>query len=218
MGAFQRKHGQETRDAVVAAYLDRGIRPLTRVLRSLAAGELEHDGKPCEAEQVNEHTARAWCREEEQRRAGRTESPLAKMEPRDAIEHLRVELLNAAHWTIQREKRRREKQDLERLRQAARLVREAAAIPSRNDPRPAAPGQRGADGEHNGGHTTGGLAGQILAAAKRSGTAPDAQQHASHNGDADAPVQTDADNASQDAETDSAPGGQHGERVASLPA
>ncbi len=57
----------------------------------------------------------------------------------------------------------------EALRQVARALRELAAIPGPNDPRPPAPGAK-INGVRNGSETRGGLAGKILAASRE--TAP----------------------------------------------
>jgi hypothetical protein len=112
---------------------------------------------------------RHWIGEERRARAGRVKNPIASMPGRDAVELLRGRLLAASEAMLRKQENKSpEARDPEMLRQIARAVREAAAIPDRNDPRPSKPGQRDPrTGEHNGTHTTGGLAAQIAATASR---------------------------------------------------
>jgi hypothetical protein len=171
MGAFDRKYSRELEAAVRSAACDRGIQPARRIWELAQAGELE-EGLP--AEQVTLDMVRHWIGEEKRARAGRVQTPLASMAPRDAVETLRIRLLAASDAMLRRQEGKSpEKRDPEMLRQIARAVREAAAIPALSDPRPSKPGQRDPrTGEHNGTHTTGGLAAQIAATASRSETAP----------------------------------------------
>jgi hypothetical protein len=171
MGAFDRKYSRELEEAVRRAACDRGIQPARRILELAQAGELE-DGLP--AEPVTIDMVRHWIGEEKRARAGRKPSAVASMPARDAVELLRRRLLTASEEMLRRQENKSpDKRDPEMLRQIARAVREAAAIPGPTDPRPSKPGQRDPrTGEHNGTHTTGGLAAQIAATANRSETAP----------------------------------------------
>jgi hypothetical protein len=82
------------------------------------------------------------------------------------VEALRRRLVNAADAGVselERARRGKGGVDFERLRQAARAVREIAAIPGPGEPRPPAPGAT-VNGVRDGGATRGGLAGEILRA------------------------------------------------------
>jgi hypothetical protein len=182
MGAFDRKYSREVEDAVRRAWCDRGIRPARRIAELATAGELEPD---LPAEPITVEMVYTWKSAELKARAGKVETVLGKMPPRDAIETLRLRLLNAADAMMrQQEKRKVESRDPERLRQIARLVREAAAIPGPTEPRPSKPGQRDPQtGEHNGSRTEGGLAASILASARRTETASPTPQPVDTQGD-----------------------------------
>lgn len=168
MSRWEAVYTDPQRDAVERAWLERGIRPARRVAALAAAGELEG----LDPFTIPEATVRDIGRRARKRQAGEVRSALAQLPHRDAINTLRVRLLAASDRELERlERRQRAGRDVpgEELRQIARAVRELAALPGPDDPRPVPPGQRdparqGPDkrGERNGGPTRGGLAGAIL--------------------------------------------------------
>ena len=164
MGAFARVYSDEQRDALAHARAVLRIKPAQRISELAAAGELRSPaGEPLEAFHVPAQTVRDIGRRYEKRRAGLERSATAELAPADALENLRRRLLSAADHELSELERRqalRRPADLERLRQIARAVREAAALPSSAAPAPSSspePGRR----------TRGGLAGQILRAGER---------------------------------------------------
>lgn len=225
MAAFQRIYSRELETAVQTASLDRGVAPARVIQEDIVAGRFTVDGVTFPAQNVGIDTVRGWIREERQRRAGRVESPLAKLEPRDAIETLRLRLLSSADAMLKhQEEKRRDRRDPERMRQIARLVREAAAIPGHHEPRPPRPGQHvPGEGRSNGGKTEGGLAGAILAAHGRGETAqtpPYPQPTGTETNNAQA-TKDETNNAQQDnttpVQTDGGRGVGGSERTMALP-
>ena len=163
---FHERYSDEQREALAVAYAERRIRPARRVVALAAAGELEYNGAPLLPFEAKESTVRTLGSALLRRRAGLATSQLAAAPPSDAVEALRRRLVNAADAGVSElERRRRGKGgvDFERLRQAARAVREIAAIPGSGEPRPPAPGAT-VNGVRDGGATRGGLAGEILRA------------------------------------------------------
>jgi hypothetical protein len=132
-----------------------------------AAGELEHNGERLPPFETNQSTVRSLARQRTRQRMGHATSELATRPPGDAVEALRRRLVNLADaglTRLERELRRRgARLDFEQVRQAARAVREIAALPGPEDPRPPSPGER-VGGQRNGGATRGGLAGELVAA------------------------------------------------------
>jgi hypothetical protein len=131
-----------------------------------AAGELHYDGQRLEPFETNEGTVRDLARNLRLRTiGGKRATPLENRPHRDAIETLRRRLITTADVLLRDLERQSAKApgtvNLERLRQIARMVREAAALPGPDDPRPPAPGVQ-VGGFRNGGTTRGGLAGRIL--------------------------------------------------------
>jgi hypothetical protein len=170
MPSFAAVYTPEQREAMAVAIVDRGIKPARRVVELAAAGELTLDGRTLAPFATNENTVRDCARNVRKRRAGELKSDYATMPPRDAVEAMRRRLLSLADRELavaESKKRGTVKQEL--LRQIARTVREVAAIPGPDDPRPAQPGQRKpGTGEHEGGRTSGGMAAAILGAASQS--------------------------------------------------
>ncbi len=163
MPTFVEKYTHEQREAVAQAFIDRGIRPATRVVDQAKAGELTYNGRKLEPFDIPEATVRDCARKLRQRRAGEVKSKLIG-EP-DAVQQLKNRLLAMVEAEITAEQRKKDgKRDGEHLRQLARALREAAAIPDRTAPKPKAPGSN-AGGEREGGDTSGGLAGDIMRAA-----------------------------------------------------
>lgn len=167
---LERKYNDEQRDAVGRAF-EGGIRPAGRVVELAAAGELPGaDGEPLEPFAVPESSVRALARR--WRRQGRAKTrELADLEPRDAVEALRLGLLDVAERELRALRRQKAGDvDVARLNRLARTVRELQAVPGPNDDRRPAPGQK-VNGERNGGETRTGLAGDILRA-HREGAVP----------------------------------------------
>jgi hypothetical protein len=142
------------------------------VARRAEQGLLHDDAGPVESFRLRPSTLRDW-RSRERDVAAVPLTPTQELPPRDAVEKLRLDLIGVAEAVVSDLKRQvarghAGKLDLERLRQAGRCVREVAALPGRDDPRPVAPGDKipGGGGATNGDKTRGGLAGQILAAAR----------------------------------------------------
>lgn len=172
MAPFEAKWTKEQREAVVHAALEREIRPYRRISQLAAAGELTLDGAALPAFEVPEGTVADMARKARKARAGTLKSGLTDVPAADAVETLRQRLVSATDYELARLERRMKRPGAkpvtgEELRQIARCVRELAALPAKGDPRPVPPGQRKPeDGEHNGGRTTSGLAGAILAASR----------------------------------------------------
>lgn len=156
------------------AILDRRMKART-VVELAKAGKLEHNGQPLQAFDAVIGTVRNEASKERRRRSGHVAKELATQQPRDLVEALSRELLGEAVKAVAEWKRTPIKtRDMERGRQIARMVREAAAIPAASDPRPPKPGAKVA-GKRDGAETTGGLAGAILADhAKTTNGSPDA--------------------------------------------
>lgn len=177
MGVPAPKWSREQKDAITSAYLDRGIRPRRRILELAREGSLTtSEGAELDPFDMPDGTAAAEIRDERKRRAGRVRRDIATKPPRDAIEQLRQRLVSASDLMLdafeRSAKSKPEGVDPERLRQIARAVREVAALPGPNDPRPTAPGSK-QGGTVNGAKTTKGadtLAGRILAEADGNGT------------------------------------------------
>lgn len=167
MPAFAAVYTPQQREAMAVASVDRGIKPARRIVELAASGELTLDGETLLPFATNVNTVRDCARLLKKRRAGELKSDLATMPARDAIETLRRRLIAVADRELEQvESMPRGKVGLERLRQIVRVVREAAALPGPDDPRPPQPGQRKpGTGEHEGGRTSGGMAGAILSAA-----------------------------------------------------
>ena len=174
MPAFTRMYTDQQREAMAAAFV--GGMTCKAVVAAAGAGELVHNGQRLEAFEAKPSTVRDLGRRLRKRRAGELHSQLLEASPRDAVEALRRRLVSAADHeldALEGARKRGERVDLERLRQVARTVREAAAIPGPTAPRPPAPGVRDRDtGVRVGGPTRGGLAAQILEATARGPAGP----------------------------------------------
>ena len=134
------------------AYEDRRIRPAHRVASLAEEGTLEPGLAPFK---TSPNTVRHYASELRKRRAGEIASDMAKVSHRDAIDALRVRFISATEHELRRVERsirspnrsdERRKADVELLKSLVRTAREAAALPEKTAPTPAAPGQR-QDGE-----------------------------------------------------------------------
>ncbi len=163
MGKFAEVYTHEQREAAAIAYLDLGVKPASRVVEKAKAGTLEYNGRPLDPFTIPEATVRDCARVVRKRRAGELTSKL--VENPDAVQILKRRLLSMADAEIATEERKRDgERDHVRMRDIARALREAAAIPDRGQPRPKQPGA-GHSAEREGGPTKTGLAGDILKAA-----------------------------------------------------
>lgn len=196
---FETKYTDEQRDALAHTYEDRRIRPARLVVQLAADGQLEWKGQKLEPFHTTENTVRSLADQLRKSRAGTRSSDLATIPHKDAIEQLRRRLVAAADHILAAEERALKtdprKTEPERLRQIVRVVREAAALPGPNDPRPTAPG-RMKDGEQSGSPTRAGtaLAGKLMAAHRGTTPAHATPRDTDALGDRDAHTQPHADN------------------------
>jgi hypothetical protein len=172
---FRSRFTDEQREAVVAA---RAKHPAPRVAELAAAGRLRNAaGEQLAAFEIAPTTIRDLCSRARRRSIGEAPSPMANLEPVQAIEGLRKRLVAAADHLLadyeHQVARNPSKADPERLRQLLRCAREAAAL-SPNAPTGLA--QREASGlraptaspGQQPGEST--LAGRILAEHRRGGS------------------------------------------------
>lgn len=228
MPRFDAKYSDEQRDAAAIAYLDRNIRPAGRVVQLAKRGELRYGDAVLEPFDITPDAVRTYASRLRKARAGELKSGLTDADPRDAVEMLRRRLLSAAdNMLVSVERRQRRSRpsdkDPELLRQIARAVREAAAIPGKDDPRPVPLGQKvPGTGATNGGRSTTGLAGTILHAHR--GTRVHASEDDPRQSESTEPSM--AENASaaqhastepQETETDDGPGAWMSAQVSELP-
>lgn len=181
MAGYPRVLSDQQRLGVQQAYAERNIRPIRRIVELAREGELTANGELIPAFELKESTARDVGVRYAQRLAGVRETPLADVQPRDAIEQLRRRLVSAtdASLGLVEHKMATKKQPAngEELRQLARAVREIAAIPGSGvggAPAKTAPGSHVPGKGKLDGATSGGLAGSVIAAASggRQGIAP----------------------------------------------
>lgn len=162
MAKFRRKYTTDQRKAIFAARFDRG-ETYAHIAKLAATGELI-PGQPFT---IGPEYLGEICREQEARRVGKVESPLADKPHRDAVEVLRRRMISVAdNLSDDLEKlasKKPDKVDPERARQVARLLREVASIPSPKEETPRAPGSN-AGGQRQDSQTRGGAAGALLAA------------------------------------------------------
>lgn len=172
MAPYEQRYSSDAKEAVCVAWNDKQIRPAARVRELAASGLLTRpDGSRIDPFDIPEGSIRSFAKEQRRRRAGRHKTELAKVGARDAIEALRVRLVSIADRELAvLERSKAGSVDLPRLRDVVRCVREAAALPGPNDPRPPVPGN-GPDGIRQGRKGTGALAGPLLRA-HRAGKVP----------------------------------------------
>jgi hypothetical protein len=205
------------REAMAVAVLDKHVKPAARVVELAAGGHLELDGERLAPFATNASTVRDCARKVRNRRAGELRSTTAMQHPRDAAHALQRRLFAMADQELAVEEgKRRGRRDPERMRQIARAIREAAAIPAPDEPRPTQPGQkRPGTQTTEGGKTTGGLAGAILASNARVSTRADqpaTNVHPPNTGNGDSTTHGPATHEQQHQHTD-APGGWVREQV-----
>lgn len=165
------KYSDDEKAACVAAYLDRGIRPARRIAELGARGELQHNGRNLPAFTIDAQYISHLCGIERRKRAGRTQSRVADKPHRDAIDILRKRCIAAADALLadyeKQVKRKPETASVKRLMDILAVLTRAAAMPTKDDPRPATPGQRIPGTGDHAPKAGGALAGQILDAARR---------------------------------------------------
>src|SRR3954449_11898117 len=97
---FHERYSEEEREALAAAYADRRIRPARRVVELAAAGELEHNGQRLDPFEASESSVRGLASKRSRRRAGQVPSRLAAVDPGDAVEVFRRQLVAVAEHGI----------------------------------------------------------------------------------------------------------------------
>ncbi len=163
MSGFDQKYTQDQRDSAIHAALDRHITPRKAIVELAKRGELlTPDGRKVRPFDLNIYTLRGWTRAAERRRQGKIDGRIN--DPDDALEGLRTRMLiigndELTYW----ERKPRGKRDHEQIRQIARMLREAAAIPRKGEGRGRAPGQK-VDGVQTEGRSRAGMVGSLIAA------------------------------------------------------
>jgi hypothetical protein len=180
-GPWDAKYTEEQREASAAAYCD-GM-TANEVVQTAADGRLKYRGEPLEPFEIKASTVASYAHKLRRRRAGRADTKLADMAPRDAVETLRRRLLNIAHEELaHEEKKKRGNRDPARIREWTRCVLEASRLPGPTDARPASEHTRGANGQ-KGPRSTGGPAGALLKDHRQGGPAQDEAQNNRDGGD-----------------------------------
>lgn len=132
MAKFQPKYPAEARAAIERLMVDEG-KTAGQVVAMARAGELEHDGERLPAMAINRGTIAEWGRkarrrreDEERRSAGLGTSPLAKMDPAQALESIRTQGFDILEETLASVKRMplRNPDRARLLREIARTARE----------------------------------------------------------------------------------------------
>lgn len=219
MPLYIEKYNDDQREAMAVAYEDRKIRPASRVVELAKAGELTYRGEKLDPFETNEATVRDLARKLRRQRAGQVRSDLASLPPRDAIDALRIRLINAADAMLREfersVKRAPGKADPARHRQISDAVLAASKLPGPTDPRPPSHGTRDRETGKKGTETTGGAAGSLIKAHRAGDTAPathEARPSATQNtttdvyGEDTATERSTAANAEQNGTQDRSPG------------
>lgn len=185
-GPWDRKYTDEQREAVAVARVDGG-RTAQRVAEMAAAGELMHRGEQLAPFTIPANTVYDFARKLERARRGENVSKVAELPHRDALEVLRRRLVNVGDSIVAALEKQAAKDpanvDLERLRQAGRVVVELGRIPAATEPRPSAQ-TKAADGRRDA-PTRGGPAGALLRE-HRQHQAQTAQHNRTDSGDSGA--------------------------------
>jgi hypothetical protein len=137
---------QEQRDTVARARADYRL-PGPDIVRRAAAGELKTpEGKVLEPFTVTPEYARSLGAALVRERLGKKDTALSQVPPRDAVEALRIRLVNLADSELNAlERQRTGKRDLPRMDQAAKVVITIARIPGPKEAPPANPEAHGPD-------------------------------------------------------------------------
>lgn len=173
-GHFSEKYTDAQRDAIASAVLDRGAK-YKRAVELAAAGELTTpDGDRLDPFTFKLTYVGTVVDREKRRRVG-VKTTVAALEPRDAVEVLRRNLVDVMDDEMRHLKKAKSgTRDPEKLRQFARALRELQAIPGPKEGARPAPGAKD-NGKREGGETRGGMSGELLKAnrASRGPTAPE---------------------------------------------
>lgn len=162
MGLPERRYTEDQKQAMATAVVDLGLTGKDVAARA-AAGTLEHYGAALDPFEVPATSVATYARRLREGRKRAAAQDVTEKPHRDQIEELRRTLVKAAAETLAAwERQKPADRDVERGRQIARLIREAAAIPARTDPTPPAPGAK-VEGKREGAETKGGIAGKLLA-------------------------------------------------------
>lgn len=162
-GPFDEKLTDEQREAAALRYLDTEDTG-REVARKAGAGELTLRGEPVDAFDIAPSYAAQLGLKLKRQRTGKATSKVADMPHRDALEVLRRRLMSVGESAVaaleKQAAKDAEKLDLERLRQAGRVLIELGKIPGPAETRPA---QQGRDVNGNRDTPTrGGIAGALL--------------------------------------------------------
>jgi hypothetical protein len=142
----ERVYSGEQREGVITAYAQPGV-TARRVVELAAAGELPgSDGEPLPPFEVPENTVRDLARKAH--KAAERPSPLLALAARDAVDALRQRLVSLADAELKAlEGQTDGKRNLERMRQAGKVLEQCSRIPGPADPRPPSrPGGRASGG------------------------------------------------------------------------
>jgi hypothetical protein len=163
MAPFERKLTAPRRKAIFTARLEHNVQ-LKEIVRRAKTGELI-PGDPFDI--TLEYVSRL-CVQEQRRRAGRYESPLADKPHRDAVELLRRGCIGVADMIVTEmlETGRKRPKDLDpkRLQEAIKAATMAAALPAPNEDAPLAPGQTRDGKRSSGERVRGGETGALMRA------------------------------------------------------
>jgi hypothetical protein len=195
--AWTAKYSDDQRRAIAHAYCDVRIRPMEKIVRMAAAGELRSDanGELVPPFEIPYSSAVYIAKAAARRKAGKLPPELAKQPARDRAHTLQLRLTALIDVELERLERKQKRQpntaiDAEQIRKVARAMRELATIPDPSEKRlPRVAGEPDANGNQPDGATTDSLAGKLLAAsdasmspsvrARAEGTAHDGRINAS---------------------------------------
>ncbi len=179
MPAWDAKYTEAQREAAAVAYVDRQVRPARAVVQLAAAGDLIYGDGKLDPFTISETAIREYASQLRKKRRGTLKSGLTDASHGDAVERLRKRLVSAADHELSRIERMQARNnrtgtaDPEHVRQAARMVREIAALPGKNDPRTVKPGMRTpGTKDTETGQVNSGLAGKIINAHRKPAQAP----------------------------------------------
>lgn len=173
MGAFQTRYSKEQKEAVAHAFLDRGIRPLAKILTMAQEGQLTLHNRRIEAFEMVAGSAREEIKRERRRRAARVGTGLPSMPHADAMEDARKRLLGVVENELSvMERKQRAKPntthiDPATVREWARAMREISHLSPDAETQGRRPGQTASDGSKQEGETRNGLAADILRDARK---------------------------------------------------
>lgn len=177
MTKWDQKWSDEQRKAIIRAFIELHIRPMTKIARMAAAGELsaEAGADPLPGFDIPYGTVVSIGRLAEKRARGENMRPaLRNMPARDRAEDMQRRLTSILDRELERielaqRKRPKTPADAEQIRKIVRAMRELATLPDFEEKRlPRVPGQRDADGAQVDGSTVNSLAGKLLAASDQS--------------------------------------------------